>query len=80
MAILKKISLKHCLKDTLTQTEAAVVLGVSRQRVFTLCETGQLDTISVDGRLYPLRVSVEVYRESEKRQKHRPKKRNKSVA
>jgi hypothetical protein len=64
---MKKIS----LAGYLTQIAAAQKLGVTRQRIFTLCQRGQLAGLVVGSTVHPSRASVARYATNTAR-KHRP--------
>jgi excisionase family DNA binding protein len=50
------------MNEVYSTSEAAALLGVTRQRVSKLCETGQLKSKRIGKFLFPLRYSVEQYK------------------
>lgn len=54
--------MKLMLKDLCSISQAAVILGVSRQQVFTLIETKRISAVQLDGRFWIIhRPSLEAY-------------------
>lgn len=53
--------------ETVTQAQAADVIGVSRMRVSKLCQTGQLVSVTHNGKVLITLDSVEAYRDSERK-------------
>ena len=52
------------LKDVMTRKKAAAFLGVSRQRVAALIDSGELQTVALDGQLLVMRESAKARKKS----------------